>query len=332
MLEILYDVRWMGNHGIGRFAAELGRLLPILKPLQATGRPWHPFDPVRLGAALWVKRPGLFFSPGYNAPLGGPCPFVFTLHDLNHLCVPENSNSAKRAYYKYLVRPACHKAAFVLTGSEYSRNEVKEWAGVKDERVIAVGYGVGLPFTPSGGRFNAGYPYLLYVGNRKPHKNLARLLRAYAISGVATNIRLLLTGTQDAEISSQIESCGLGGKVSFVGCPADADLADLYRGSLGSVFPSLYEGFGLPPLEAMACGVPVLTSNVCSLPEVVGDAAVLVDPLDVEAIADGIRRLTEDDALRKELRSKGIERARRFSWDETARKTSKVIENAASAW
>ncbi len=262
--------------------------------------------------------------------MGWPRPFVFTLHDLNHLHVPENSSPAKRAYYKYVVRPACTKASFVLTGSDYSRNEVQEWATIKDERIIAVGYGVGLPFTPSGGKFDPGFPYLLYVGNRKPHKNLGRLLRAYAISGVRENIRLLLTGGQDAEINSQIKNLGLNGRVKFVGSPDDGELADVYRGSYGLVFPSLYEGFGLPPLEAMACGVPVLTSNVCSLPEVVGNAAILVDPLDVEAIADGIRRLTEDDALREDLRRKGIERARRFSWDETARKTLKVIENAAS--
>ncbi len=141
----------------------------------------------------------------------------------------------------------------------------------------------------------------------------------------------MLTGTRDAEISAQIEGLGLNGDVRFVESPRDEDLADLYRGAEGFVFPSLYEGFGLPPLEAMACGVPVLTSNVCALPEVVGDAAVLVDPTDVEGIAEGIRRLTEDGALRDTLRRKGLERARQFSWDKTARRTWAVLQSAAAA-
>ncbi len=139
----------------------------------------------------------------------------------------------------------------------------------------------------------------------------------------------MLTGTRDSEISAQIEGLKLNGDITFVESPGDEGLADLYRGAVGLVFPSLYEGFGLPPLEAMACGVPVLTSNVCSLPEVVGDAAVLVNPLEVEAIADGIRRLTEDEAMRGKLRNKGLERIRQFSWDETARKTWDVLQAAA---
>ncbi len=151
MVEILYDARWIGNHGIGRFAGELLKLLPGLKPFQARRRPWNPLDPALLGAALWLRRPSLFFSPGYNSPMGWPYPFVFTLHDLNHLSVPENSNPVKRAYYKYVIRPACHKAAFMLTGSEYSRNEIQEWAKVEDEKIVSVGYGVGLPFSALGG-------------------------------------------------------------------------------------------------------------------------------------------------------------------------------------
>jgi glycosyltransferase involved in cell wall biosynthesis len=331
MTDILYDARWVGNHGIGRFAGELWKLLPQLKPYQARRPPWHPLDPPLLGAALWRRRPALFFSPGYNSPMGWPYPFVFTLHDLNHWSVPENSNAAKRAYYKYVIRPACHNAACVLTGSEYSRNEIREWAKLSDEKIVAVSYGVGLPFGTSGGRYEPGYPYLLYVGNRKPHKNLARLLRAFAVSGVRRMVRLVLTGTRDSEISAQIDGLGLDGDVRFAESPGDQGLANLYRGAEGLLFPSLYEGFGLPALEAMACGVPVLTSNVCSLPEVVGDAAVLVDPLEMEGIADGIRRLIEDDTLREGLRRKGLERARQFSWEETARRTWKVLQTAAGA-
>ncbi len=329
--EILYDARWTGNHGIGRFAGELQKLLPSLTPFRVHRPPWHPLDPALLGATLWRKKPKLFFSPGYNSPIGWPKPFVFTLHDLNHLCVLGNSNAAKRAYYKHIIRPACHRAAFVLTVSEYSRREISAWAGVKKEKIINVGNGVGSPFTPAGQKYDPGYPYLLYVGSRKPHKNLPRLLEAYSISGIRRDVRLVLSGNPDRQISGEIDRLGLTGDVVFVDADAAGDLSDVYRGALGFVFPSLYEGFGLPPLEAMACGVPVLTSNVCSLPEVVGDSGVLVDPLNVEAIADGIRRLVQDSDLRAELRQKGLLRAREFSWNETARRTLEVLHMAAPA-
>lgn len=328
MDEILYDARWIGNHGIGRFAGELQKLLPGLIPFQAGRRPFHPLDPALLGAALWRLKPKLFFSPGYNPPLGWPGAFVFTLHDLNHLRVSENSSPLKRAYYQYIIKPACHRAQCVLTVSEFSKQEIVAWAKVKEDRIINVGNGVAPAFSPAGQKYDPGYPYLLYVGSRKMHKNLLRLLKAYSISGVRKDIRLLLSGQPDQQLSGEIDRLGLAGDVVFKDLSADGPLSDAYRGAVGFVFPSLYEGFGLPPLEAMACGVPVLTSNVCSLPGVMGDAAILVDPLDVQEIADGIRRLVQDSSLRAELREKGLVRARIFSWEETARKTWRALEFA----
>ena len=330
MAEILYDARWIGPHGIGRFAGELAKLLPELRGFQRKRRPWHPLDPALLGLELWREGPKLFFSPGYNSPVGWPKPFVFTLHDLNHLCVSENSNALKRAYYQHVIRPACHRAAFVLTVSEYSRREIASWAGMDEQRVVNVGNGVGDPFTVGGPRHEPGYPYLLYVGSHKPHKNLPRLLQAYAISGICQDVRLVVTGSPSRELSAIVRESGLSGNVSFVGTANNEAVARLYRGAMGLVFPSLYEGFGLPPLEAMACGAPVLTSNVCSLPEVVGDAGILVNPLNVEEIAAGIRTLVEDSDTRAKLRENGLLRATRFSWSETARKTALVLRTALS--
>jgi len=324
--ETLYDARWIGNHGIGRFAVELQKIIPGLVSFRARRHPWHPLDPFLLGLSLRKTNPRVFFSPGYNSPVGWPGSFIFTLHDLNHLCVRDNSNALKRAYYRYVIKPACHAARLVLTVSEYSRQEIAAWAKVKEERIINVSNGVGPPFTPLGRMYDPGYPYLLYVGSRKPHKNLPRLLRAYAISGVCADVGLLLSGQPDKETLSEINRLGMDKHVAFADLPSDAALSEAYRGAVAFLFPSLYEGFGLPPLESMACGVPVLTSNVCSLPEVTGDAAILVRPLDVEEIAEGIRRLVWDSDLRLRLREKGLCRAKRFSWHQTAHATSQALE------
>jgi glycosyltransferase involved in cell wall biosynthesis len=330
MTDILFDSRWIGNHGIGRSAGELQRLLPHLRPFKDERPPSHPLDPLVLSTALWRRKPDLFFSPGYNPPLTSPCPFVFTLYDLNHLHIPENSSAAKRAYYKHIIRPACHKAAFVLTGSEYSRNQIREWAKIREEKIVNVGCGVGPPFCPTGEKYDPGYPYVLYVGGRKPHKNLERLFQAFAASGVRKDVRLVLTGAHDAQMVAQIAKFDLASSVHFLETPHDDELARAYRGAVALAFPSLYEGFGLPALEALACGAPVLTSMVCSLPEVVGDAAILVNPFSVEAIASGLRRLVYDSKLRHQLQTKGPLQAEKFSWDQTAKKTGEILELAAA--
>ncbi len=328
MNEILYDARWIGNHGIGRFADELQRRIPGLSPFQSRRPPWHPLDPVLLGTALWRTKSLLFFSPGYNTPLGWPGQFVFTLHDLHHLCVPEDSDALKRAYYRHVIKPACHRAAFVLTVSEYSREEIANWSGMNKHRIVNVGNGVGAPFSAIGPSHQPGYPYLLYVGSRKPHKNLPRLLQAYARSGAATELRLVLSGVPDAKTVQEVKRLDLGASVIFLEMDSKEKLASVYRGASAFLFPSLYEGFGLPPLEAMACGVPVVTSNVCSIPEVVGDAALLVNPLDADEIADAIERLVMDTDLRVRLQAKGLLRAQDFSWDVTARRTANVLSAA----
>jgi glycosyltransferase involved in cell wall biosynthesis len=326
MAEILYDARWIGNHGIGRFANELQKRLSGLVPFQAHRPPSHPLDPFLLGRALKNANPKLFFSPGYNSPVGWPGCFIFTLHDLNHLCVRDGSNALKRAYYQHVIKPACHAAACVLTVSEYSRREISAWANVGQEKIINVSNGVSLSFTPEGKKYDPGYAYLLYVGSKKPHKNLPRLLQAYAVSGVRADLRLLLSGHPDKKLLTEIDRLGLSNDVAFADLSSDIALSEAYRGAVGFLFPSLYEGFGLPPVEAMACGVPVLTSNVCSLPEVVGDAALLTNPLDVEEIAEGIRRLVSDTDLRRQLREKGLRRVTHFSWEKTAKTTSQVLD------
>lgn len=328
MKGVLYDSRWVGNHGIGRFAAEVQQRLPFLVPYRAERRPSHPLDPALLGAALRGLSPNLFFSPGYNSPLWWRGEFIFTLHDLHHLRVPEDSSVLKRSYYEHLIKPACHKSAAVLTVSEFSRHEIADWAKLDEQKIVNVGNGVGAPFGPTGRRLEPGYPYLLYVGSRKPHKNLPRLLHAYSLSRMRKNVRLVLSGSADKKTLAHVQQLGLERDVIFTELTSNEALAEAYRGATGFLFPSLYEGFGLPPLEALACGIPVLTSEVCSLPQVVGDAAILVNPRDTEEIAEGIRRIVCDSEMRRQLREKGLRRSKLFSWHNTASKTSEVIQIA----
>jgi glycosyltransferase involved in cell wall biosynthesis len=327
---LLADYRWIGPHGIGRFANELRKRLPALRPLSAFWPLLHPLEPVLLAGVLYALRPLVYFSPGFNPPVRSPGPFVFTIHDLIHLRVPAEASRAKQAYYRLVVRPAAHRAYRVLTVSQYTHHDIVEWTGLPEERVVVVGNGIGPAFTPGGGHHTPGYPYLLYVGNRKPHKNLARLLQGFAHSGLQHDICLVLTGMPDAALSQQMRALQLQNRVVYAGDLTEPELAAYYRGAVAVVCPSLYEGFGLSPLEAMACGTPVVTSNRTALPEVVEEAAVLVDPYDVEAIAWGIHRVVDDQELRQALAHKGLARARQFTWEQTVSRVWQVLQEAAA--
>jgi glycosyltransferase involved in cell wall biosynthesis len=181
-------------------------------------------------------------------------------------------------------------------------------------------------------RYGIGKRYLLYVGTLQPRKNLGRVVDGFArlaATPAMINVQLVLAGKRGwlyEQLFSEVARRGLEGRVLFPGYVDETDLAALYSGALGYVFPSLYEGFGIPVLEAQACGVPVMTSNNSSLPEVAGDAALLVDPTDVDAIAEAILRLATDDALRAELVERGFANVKRFSWEKCARETLDVLE------
>jgi glycosyltransferase involved in cell wall biosynthesis len=252
-----------------------------------------------------------------------------TIHDLIPIRFEGEVTQVKRAYFHTVVYRAVRRAYKVLTVSQFSKQEIIDWTGVPENHIVVVGNGVGYPFQPTGSTCRLGYDYLLYVGNRRPHKNLQRLFTAFKISGLKDEVRLVVTGLPDASTVAQIKAAGIENAVSFTGVLTDDALACYYRGALALVIPSLYEGFGLPALEAMACAVPVVASRATSLPEVVGDAAILVDPYDEASIADGIRRVVLDSDLRHELREKGLRRAAQFSWDATAQRVWQVLREAS---
>jgi glycosyltransferase involved in cell wall biosynthesis len=224
-----------------------------------------------------------------------------------------------------VLKRACHRARNILTVSEFTRGQIVEWARVKQEKVVNVSCGVDPTYSPEGDSYELPFPYLLCVSNRKKHKNEFRVVEAFAKSGVAGEMRLVFTGNTTEEIAGWIERHAVTPQVHFVGSIPETHLPALYRGAKALIFPSLYEGFGLPLLEAMACGTPVVTSNLTAMPEVAGGAALIVDPTSVDQIKDAIRKIAADSSLRQQLREKGLERASHFSWQKTAERVRGIL-------
>jgi glycosyltransferase involved in cell wall biosynthesis len=295
----------------------------------------------------WVlrrERPDLYHAPHYVLPAGVRCPSVVTIHDCIHLMFPQYlPNRLAYAYARAQMWSAARRSDCILTVSEASKRDILHLFNVPPEKIVVVYNAIDSHFanTPSEDavtrvreRYQLDHKFVLYVGNIKPHKNLVRLIEAFdeLRQGDLEDLKLLIIGDQISRLPAlrrAVHRHKLHKQVRFLGYVGDDQLAILYRLASVFVFPSLYEGFGLPPLEAMASGTPVVTSNVSSLPEVVGDAAVLVNPYDVDAIVDGLRRVLTDPVLAADMRRKGIERAREFSWERSVAKTWAVYQTIA---
>lgn len=321
------DQRWIGNHGIGRFAREVLARFEY-EPVALATHPAAPLDTWRLARALRrLTSQDVFFSPGYNTPLFCPCPFVFTIHDLSHVFCPENTSAAIRLYYATIMKRACRRAVKILTVSEFTRSQIVEWSGVQKEKVINVGCGVDPAYRPEGDVYGLPYPYLLCVSNRKRHKNEFRTVQAFGQAAIDRGIHLVFTGEPTPDLRAWIESHSLRDRVNFVGMVAEERLPSLYRGAVGLIFVSRYEGFGLPILEAMACGTPVVTSNVTAMPEVAGEAALVVDPQSVDEISHATTLLVTDSGLRRQLSEKGLVRAAEFAWESTCTRVHRLLQS-----
>ena len=327
---IYADQRWIGNHGIGRFARHVLEGLEY-HPVPLTSEPGAPLDSLRLSQALRnLGDNDLSFSPGYNAPLFCRARFIFTIHDLTHIHCPEISKLRFRLYYATVMKRACRRSSKILTVSEFTRKEILEWAGVQPEKVVNVGCGVDPAYKFEGEVYGLPFRYLLSVSNRRPHKNEFRVVEAFARANLDERIHLVFTGNPAPELTRQIELHQLQSRVDFVGVLTEEKMPPLYRGAEALIFPSLYEGFGLPILEAMACGTPVVTSNITAMPEVAGDAALQVDPRSVNEITKAINQVVSDATLREGLRQRGRERRIRFSWVSTANRVHAILSETGS--
>lgn len=292
---------------------------------------------------LSLRRNGatLFHAPHYVLPPLTPCRALVTIHDCIHLRFPQYlPNRLAYAYARAQLWSATRRARRVLTVSHASKQDIVRFFDVPETKVTVIPNAIDERFhrTPADAdlvrvreRYQLPERFIMYAGNVKPHKNLERLIDAF----VAVRRRgfgdlgLLLTGNEVSRyaiLRRAVHRHNLRKHVRFLGYQTVETLAVLYRLADVFVFPSLYEGFGLSPLEAIASGTPVVASNVSSLPEVLGDAAVLIDPREADSIADGITRALGDDALRADLRRKGLARAGRFSWDKSVQQVRRIYE------
>jgi glycosyltransferase involved in cell wall biosynthesis len=368
-MRVALDARKIDDFGIGTYIQGLLDALPATgkpetlvaylppgrKPPAAAAAAWGPRAIWRSATAgryslreLWQlalaarrDRADLYHAPHYVCPPWLPCPAIVTVHDLIHLRFPpRHRHPLAPVYARVMLRLVVRRARRLITVSESTRRDLVERLGARPERVRVIPNGVGAPFVPpepadqdrDGPLRELGVspPYFLFAGNPLPHKNVARLLAAFAGLPPALG-RLVLVGIPvraRVGVERLRAAPGLGERVQILPPVPAPVLARLYQSATVVVCPSLWEGFGLAALEAMACGAPVVASNRGGLPEVVGDAGLLVSPTDVDALREAMYTLAGQEPLRAALRARGLARARAFSWRHVAEATVTVYREA----
>jgi glycosyltransferase involved in cell wall biosynthesis len=308
--------------------------------------PHTPFIRIPLTLSAELRRnPVDVLHVQFTAPPFSPCPVVVSIHDLSFEHLPQTFKWRSRKQLRITVRRSAREAAQVIALSEYARNDIIDSYSVEPEKVSVIPLAAPVHFRPVVDelelqRVRQTYgikgDYILSVGAIQPRKNLSRLVAAYSRLRRARpegNLpKLVLVGKCAwlyDETLRTIKELEVGNSVILTGYVPQSDLPALYSGALVFVYPSYFEGFGLPPLEAMQCGTAVIVGDQTSLPEVVGEAGVLVDPFDVDDIAAAIERVIGDPDLREQLRVKGLERAKLFDWRNTARQTLAIYHKAA---
>lgn len=300
---------------------------------------------VGLPAMLRLSPFDLFHGTNYCIPVFAPCPTVVTIHDLSLYAQTKTHEAKNVARGKRRIPIMARRADMIIAPSEATKREIEHYLHISPERIRVV-YEAARPkmrpLPPEAcesvlQKHGIQPPYLLYTGTIEPRKNLLKLIRAYSEIVHATEHPPMLVlcggrGWLDDEIYELVAELKLQRLVKFTGYVDDEDLPALYSACEIFVYPSLYEGFGLPPLEAMACGAPVVTSDTSSLPEVVGEAGVLVNPHEVSALTQALMNLLNDKRQREHLRLAGLERAKIFSWERAAHETQAVYDQVFQDW
>ena len=318
--KIIADTGWDTISGTGRYAREIysrikhhyGEELRAIK----LARPASPLAPLRLDNIMRGEANAVFWSPQYMPPLCHRLPVLVTVHDLLQ---SRHVAAHKKLYFNHVLRKILKSADTIFTVSEFAKREISNWLRIPDPKIVVTYCGIVEDFGLTDGNRFFDFPYLLYVGNRRKHKNLARLIEAFAHAQLPAEIKLVFSGLYDGDLIRLASRFSVGNRIHFSGNIPDSILPNLYASAIATCYISLYEGFGLPIIESMVCGTPVVTSNMASMPEIAGNAALLVDPLRIDEIASGLSSLTFDSALRMDLINRGRERAKLFTWDSAAR-------------
>jgi glycosyltransferase involved in cell wall biosynthesis len=311
---------------------------PDVRIIPTPVRPFTAMEQLRLPYALRKLRPTATHFPYMVLPYAAPRPVVLTIHDIIPLRLPHFFTFQQRLLYRISLSLALRAATAVICVSEATRSDLISIYCLEATRIAVIREGVGEGFRPRGReetdpmRKARELPerYILYAGSNKPHKNLPVLMQAYA--RLRTAPPLVVAGSLDPRFDAElreVERLGLGGRIRFLGAVNEDELPALYSGAEAFVFPSLYEGFGLPPLEAMACGVPVACSDIPSLREIAVNAALFFDPRDCESLASALESILTDKPLRDDLRIRGLQRSSELTWDSTAKETLEVYRSVA---
>ena len=377
-MRVAIDIRRVGSFGIGTYIrnvvrmlariggqneyvliglpdrfAELGDLPPnfslvALPHLERSLRSYFAFDGiVKHHGCDIVHVPHMFWRPRAMSR-----PYLVTAHDVLTYMFPRPDESVfRRLFHDRLSRRALAGASRVLSVSQFTKNEIVRYFKIPEEKIEVIpnaiderfrlGHATAADRTLIAERYQVNYPFLLYAGNIKPHKNLVRIIEAFSVlkaelkkEGKFADLRLVIIGdevSKHPDLRRTVVKSGVERDVRFLGFVSIDTLRIFYDLAKVFVFPSLYEGFGLPPLEAMALGTPVVTSNTSSLPEVVGQAAVLVNPENVFDITRALQRVLLDQALRDKLKAASVEQAQRFSWEVSVRRLLEVYNQVGAA-
>jgi len=327
-------------------------LAKSLKTLQNISRFSYPLQPmIRIGLMVYsrgsqetkkIEEMDLFFGPNFKGFFKGNLKNVITIHDMGHEFYPENVEEKVLDYLREELPRAAKLANLIIADSKSTKRDILKFLNVPEEKVKVISIGVDKSFQPikdpmvletTRKKYRLSEDFILYLGAIQPRKNITGLIQAYNLLSKRQGFNYDLVigggvGWRNENVSRLVVELGLENRIRFTGYIEPLDLPVLYNLATTFVYPSFYEGFGLPVLEAMACGVPVVTSNVSSLPEIAGDAAVYVNPHSVEELSEGIRRILFDGNLRSSCVIKGLERARSFTWEGCARETLKTFNQA----
>lgn len=325
------------NRSLDPLEAALSRTLPVTTHFGLSRFIWMQ---LMLPHIIRQRQPDLCHFPNNTAPFCQTTPYVLTIHDASLFLHSRHHPPSRLIALRLLLPQVARRAAAVITVSHHARRDLMRILNLPEEKVHVIHEAAPIGFQPLEdpiqrrqlrARYNLPDKFVLFVGTIEPRKNLKRLIRAVAnLRQRGCNTQLVLVGPNgwliNGSLEKEIEALGLKDAVQNLGYVPQTDLPGIYSLATIFAFPSLYEGFGLPPLEAMACGTPVLTSQNTAMAEVCGDAAWLIDPHHEEAIAEGLACLLQNRERREQMRQAGLARARQYSWERTARETAVVYE------